>query len=349
MGPAVFNTVVGARAPRRVRFPSASAMTDTDATYPVHRETDVVLRDGSTVHIRPARPEDQEPLEDYFIGLSDESRRLRFWGASVDVRRAVVTSAVNIDYVDHLTLLAFEGAQKPLVVGRSAVHPRARQRARRGGDEHRRPLPGARAGLPVDRPARAGGGRATASEFFFAEVLPENHKMIDVFRRTGFPVSIHAKPGVVEVEFPTIITDATAEHYEDRERIAAANAVRTFLQPSLDRGDRRLTRPGDDRRSAPEEPARSAVLRRGVSGEPHGGSRAGGAGVRLASRTSPTRSTSRSSRCPRSGVLDVARQCAEKGVKGARRDLGRLRRDRRRRPRTASTSSWRSAARRACG
>ena len=72
-------------------------MTDTDATYPVHRETDVVLRDGSTVHIRPARAEDQEPLEDYFIGLSDESRRLRFWGASVDVREQS-SRAVNIDY-----------------------------------------------------------------------------------------------------------------------------------------------------------------------------------------------------------------------------------------------------------
>jgi hypothetical protein len=50
--------------------------------YPAHRETDVVLRDGSTVHIRAARPDDLEPLEDYFIVLSDESRRLRFSSCS---------------------------------------------------------------------------------------------------------------------------------------------------------------------------------------------------------------------------------------------------------------------------
>ena len=66
VGPSVFNTDVGAQAPRRVRFPSASAMTvpsrpllpaHCDAcvgAYTAHLETDVVvLRDGSTERIRP--------------------------------------------------------------------------------------------------------------------------------------------------------------------------------------------------------------------------------------------------------------------------------------------------------
>ena len=49
------------------------------ATYPAHRENDVVLRDGSTVHVRPARPDDAPVMEQLLEGLSDRSRRLRFF------------------------------------------------------------------------------------------------------------------------------------------------------------------------------------------------------------------------------------------------------------------------------
>jgi hypothetical protein len=70
------------------------------SAYPAHLETDVVLRDGSTAHVRPARADDLERLESYFISLSDESRRLRFGGLSVNVREQA-RRAVEIDYVQH--------------------------------------------------------------------------------------------------------------------------------------------------------------------------------------------------------------------------------------------------------
>ncbi len=193
--------------------------------YPAHLETDVVLRDGSTVRIRPARPEDAEPVEDYLLGLSEESRRLRFWGPSVDIR-GVAAKAVDTDYVDHLTLLAFSdrrvvaGAQYIRVGGyRAEVSVSV-------ADE----LQGKGLGsLLIAHLAQA--ADEAGIRFFFAEVLPENHRMIDVFRRTGFDVAIHAKPGEVEVEFPTTITEEAVETYEERERIAAANAVRALLEP----------------------------------------------------------------------------------------------------------------------
>ena len=64
--------------------------------YPSHRETDVVLRDGRTVHLRPARPQDRIGIEDYLIGLSTESRRLRFWGLSLDVGEAARSAARHL-------------------------------------------------------------------------------------------------------------------------------------------------------------------------------------------------------------------------------------------------------------
>ena len=64
-----------------------------------------------------------------------------------------------------------------------------------------------------------------------AQVLPENHRMIDVFRKTGFPISIRAKPGAVSVEIATAPTEDAVAHFEEREAVAAASAVRTILEP----------------------------------------------------------------------------------------------------------------------
>ncbi len=195
--------------------------------YPEHLETDVVLRDGSTVHIRPARPDDLEPLEDYFIGLSDESRRLRFAGLVVDVG-AQAENAVRIDYVDHLTLLAFTGGDRQRVIGGAQYIRETGQRAEIALSVTDELQGQGLASILIAHLAQA--ANANGIQFFRAQVLPENHRMIDVFRQTGFPVSVRTRPGTVEIEFPTEVTDETAGHYEERLRIAGANAARAVLE-----------------------------------------------------------------------------------------------------------------------
>ncbi|MDH5334324.1 MAG: GNAT family N-acetyltransferase, partial [Thermoleophilia bacterium] len=195
--------------------------------YPTHLETDVVLRDGRTVHVRPARRDDRDRLEDYFIGLSDESRRLRFWGQVVNVREQA-TNAVEIDYVDHLTVLGFAGADLAEVVGGAQYIRDGKARAEIAMSVSDELQGQGLASILIEHLAEA--AAAQGIEFFHADVLPENHRMIDVFRGTGFPLSIRTRPGYVEVEFPTTISDETAGQYEERERIAAANAVRRVLE-----------------------------------------------------------------------------------------------------------------------
>ena len=194
-----------------------------------HLETDVVLRDGSTVRIRLATPTDLRLLEDYFIGLSDESRRLRFWTPSVDITEQS-KRAVDVDNVNHMTLLAVGGVGTERMLGGAQFY--------REGSTHR-----AEVSMSVTDEFQGHGlgsillgvlaqaAREVGITTFFAEVLPENHRMIGVFRDSGFMSTIHAKPGMVEVEFPTVITDETLDQFEDRERVSAANAVRTFLEP----------------------------------------------------------------------------------------------------------------------
>jgi acetyl coenzyme A synthetase (ADP forming)-like protein len=66
---------------------------------------------------------------------------------------------------------------------------------------------------------------------FEAVVLPHNHRMVAVFRDSGFPVQIHAAPDEILVEFPTELTDQALEQFEQREWTAAVNAVHGFLHP----------------------------------------------------------------------------------------------------------------------
>ena len=197
-------------------------------TYPGHLVVDVVLRDGSTVHIRPARPEDAATVEDYFIGLSEDSRHLRFWSPSVNVTEQA-RRTVDVDHVNHLTLLAFLGDDR-MVGGAQFFRETGSARAEVAmsvTDEFQGHGLGS---ILIGHLAQA--AREVGITTFSADVLPENHRMIGVFRDSGFSPTIHSKPGVVEVTFPTAITAETIEQFEERERLSAAAAVRAFLQPT---------------------------------------------------------------------------------------------------------------------
>ena len=67
---------------------------------------------------------------------------------------------------------------------------------------------------------------------FEAEVLPGNHRMVEVFRESGFPVETSSAPGSIHLEFPTSLSPEAQERFEGRDRIAAAAAVGRFLRPS---------------------------------------------------------------------------------------------------------------------
>jgi len=72
--------------------------------------------DGSTVRIRSVRPSDETAVEDYLIGLSPETRRLRFWSQSIDVR-VLAHRIVDVDFENHLTLLVLHGEAEGRMIG----------------------------------------------------------------------------------------------------------------------------------------------------------------------------------------------------------------------------------------
>jgi len=67
---------------------------------------------------------------------------------------------------------------------------------------------------------------------FHAEVMPQNHRMLEVFRESGFPVEVSSEPGAIRVLFPTSFEDEAVRRFADRDRLAAEAALRYFLEPS---------------------------------------------------------------------------------------------------------------------
>jgi acetyl coenzyme A synthetase (ADP forming)-like protein len=196
--------------------------------YPAHREADVALRDGSTVHVRPARPDDREALLEFLRTLSPESRRFRFFSPGVNLSSAAKWASA-VDYEDRFGLIA-TGGKHHRIVGHAGYERTDGDRAEVAfevADEYQG------RGLGTILLAHlAEAAQEKGVEIFEATVLPDNYKMAEVFRESGFAPRIRSKPDAVAVEFPTTISDEARERFDERDRTAAVAAIRHFLEPS---------------------------------------------------------------------------------------------------------------------
>jgi GNAT superfamily N-acetyltransferase len=80
-------------------------------------DSDAVLRDGTPVHIRPIRPEDDSRLIEIFNRLSPQSVYQRFFNAAAELSPGMARYLANVDYSRRLALVA-EVAGEPVAVGR---------------------------------------------------------------------------------------------------------------------------------------------------------------------------------------------------------------------------------------
>jgi acetyl coenzyme A synthetase (ADP forming)-like protein len=196
-------------------------------SYPAELEADVVLRDGTTVHIRPVRAEDGPAVLAFLEGLSTDTRYLRFFSGSLDLADAV-RRAVEVDYARKLALVAEAGGVGVVVA--HAIYlttgPGRAEIAFAIADPYQgRGLGTILLGQLADAADRRG-----ITEFE-ARVLSQNQRMIDVFRESGFPVSLRYESGEINVTFPTSLSHEALERFERREQSAAIAAMQSFLAP----------------------------------------------------------------------------------------------------------------------
>jgi acetyl coenzyme A synthetase (ADP forming)-like protein len=195
------------------------------SVYPAHRETDIVLRDGSTVRVRPVRAEDADALARLFEGLSLKSRAFRFFSGGSDLEEAVVW-ALEVDYRDRFGLVAIADGELVAHAAYTRGAPGRAEVAFAIADSFQGHGLGT---ILLGHLAEA--AEELGIELFEAEVLPENHKMIEVFRESGFPIRTESVPGAIAIELPTSFSAEAVEGFEQRDRIAAVAAVNSVLRP----------------------------------------------------------------------------------------------------------------------
>jgi acetyl coenzyme A synthetase (ADP forming)-like protein len=286
-----------------VAQPSTSA-----PAYPHNRATDVVLRDGSTVHVRPVRHEDHDAIRAFLGAVSRDSIWFRFFGAA-NLDWAADWS-VDVDYVDRYALIA-ETGRPARVIAHAAYLRIDRRRAEVAflvADEDQGH---GLSTIMLAHLAEAAGAESITT--FVADVLPANHRMIETFRQSGFPVELRSKPGVIKIEFPTSMSAEAVARFAERDRVAAVAAVRRVLEPcsiAVIGGSRRRGTVGGE--------LRHNLLSAGFGGAVYVVNRHVGNVQGVDACTSvaglPEPVDLAVIAVPAAGVLDVARDCAAAGV-----------------------------------
>ena len=195
--------------------------------YPAHWEADVVLRDGSTAHLRPIRPDDAEELARMHRQQSQTSIYLRFFTYKSSLSSKELQRFTQVDYRDRVALIVLRGGEI-IGVGRydRLDDPLEAEVAFNIADSQQGRGLGSILMEHLAVAARENGIRR-----FSAEVLPENRKMLSVFQESGFEISRRFDDGVVAVEFSIDPTAKVRAVMESREHRAEAKSVSELLAP----------------------------------------------------------------------------------------------------------------------
>ncbi len=202
-------------------------MPDLNPQYPSRWETDVVVADGSTVYVRPVKPEDADRVEALHSRLSPETIYFRFFTPLPKLTPTMLERFVNVDYVDRLALVALLG-QEIIAISRYDRIPGSSvaEVAFLVDDAHQgRGL----ASLMLEHLAAA--AKENGITRFVADTLPENSKMLRVFHDAGFSDKRVFQDGVVRVTFDISSTEESIAAMYRRERVALERNISRLLNP----------------------------------------------------------------------------------------------------------------------
>ena len=190
---------------------------------------DVILRDGTTLRLRPPCAADRQAIVRFLEGLSERSLYLRYHGVpSVDER--LVDPVLDPDWVDRGALIGSVAAASDDTIVALGNYVRLRdpvsaEVAFTVADAYQGRGIGTR--LLEQLAARAA---RHGIERFVGEVMADNSAMIHVFESVGFEVTRTLSGGEVEMTFPIAPTADYAAHVEARDHVAVVASLRPFFE-----------------------------------------------------------------------------------------------------------------------
>jgi acetate---CoA ligase (ADP-forming) len=199
----------------------------TTATVSCHYDSHVVLRDGSTLHLRPVQPGDEESLRELHERLSRDSLYFRFFSIPKDGSREV-TRLLRADGNNAFVLVGESGGRISAVASydRDAAAPDRAEVAFTIADA----LQGRGVGTRLlETLADIAGDHGIKT--FDAYVLADNQQMMRVFLDSGFEVHRRLDGGVFHVVLSLQQTPAYEAKAAGRSRAAAVASMKAFFHP----------------------------------------------------------------------------------------------------------------------
>ncbi|GAA0722523.1 GNAT family N-acetyltransferase [Dactylosporangium roseum] len=192
------------------------------------RAADVLLSDGTTVHVRPIRPDDADRIVALHSRFSERTRYLRYFSAYPRIPARDLERFVNVDHHDREAFVV-EHAGGLIAVGRYE---------RLGAGSHQAEV----AFVVEDAHQGRGIGSVLIEHLvaaadaegiteFEADVLPVNQAMLRVFVAAGFRIEREFADGVVHLWFPIAATPDSLRVQWTREQRAEARSIGWLLNP----------------------------------------------------------------------------------------------------------------------
>jgi acyl-CoA hydrolase/GNAT superfamily N-acetyltransferase len=182
-------------------FPDQIYVKDNALNYPEHLETVKSFKDGLSLKFRPIRPTDEDMMRRLFYQFSDESKYLRYFAKLTKMPHREMQKYVNIDYDKTLSIVGLiEGYRSKKIVAEARYSYSPDDGSYEmafivDDDYHGKGVASFLLNYLIMIAKERGIDRLTAS------VLPENEKMLNVFKKSRAEVRIKSSNGIKEVTF----------------------------------------------------------------------------------------------------------------------------------------------------
>jgi acyl-CoA synthetase (NDP forming)/GNAT superfamily N-acetyltransferase len=195
--------------------------------YPEEWEADVVLRDGSTCHMRPIRASDADRLRRFHAQLSPETIYTRFFAPYPELTKKDVERFTVVDHDDRVALVATVAGEIVGVGRYDRVADLDAEVAFTVRDDYQ-----GRGLGSVLLEHLAAAARERRVRRFVADVLPQNRRMSSTFSQAGYRVASELEDGIVKLAFEIETTETLRSVARAREQRADSRSIERLLNPS---------------------------------------------------------------------------------------------------------------------
>ena len=206
-------------------------MVATNSAYPAQYETEVLLKDGSRILLRPIRQDDTERWLAFFQRLSQQTKYLRFQRDPGEMGPEDALRFCTVDYHNTFALVGeVQKEQRKEIVAIGRYYRLPDKRSARVAFAIEDAYHGKGIGTKLIE-WLANIARDNGIAFFKGDVLAENERMMSVLKDYGFHIDSELRGGVYHLTIPIARSRRVERKEAERERLSTVASIRNVMAP----------------------------------------------------------------------------------------------------------------------